>query len=137
MWNQTEVFKTTVQLNVTGKNVGFGLVPVCVWPPFVWLVSNDSNAFNESVLSCLNHSCFYSLCWDADKYPLAVVMRVPRWVPIPVETPSSMTLFRHKRFWHYSCHCYGHLPCCCQCRRSRNCHSSICANGRHSKQPVR
>lgn len=42
-------------------------------------------------------NCFYALCWDAEKYPVAVVVRMPRFVLVPVKTAGSMTLFRTKR----------------------------------------
>ncbi|MEJ1285050.1 hypothetical protein NN561_016040 [Cricetulus griseus] len=41
--------------------------------------------------------CFYALCWNATAFPLAVVTRMPRYVPVPIEAPSSLTLFREKR----------------------------------------
>ncbi|XP_055464764.1 uncharacterized protein LOC129678107 [Psammomys obesus] len=58
--------------------------PVCVWPPFVWTVCNYAG-------------CFYALCWNASEYDLATVARMPRFLPIPVRTSSSLALFRQKR----------------------------------------
>ena len=40
---------------------------------------------------------FYALCWDAKKYPFALVTHMPRFVPVPVDAPNSLTLFRGKR----------------------------------------
>ena len=69
--------------------------PVCVWPPFIWIVSNKSRVDTE--LSCGEGDCYYTLCWDAEKFPIAVVTRMPRFVPVLVEAPNSMSLFRQKR----------------------------------------
>lgn len=41
--------------------------------------------------------CYYVLCWNASEFPLALVARLPRFVPVPVEAPSSMALFRERR----------------------------------------
>lgn len=46
-------------------------------------------------LNCNLGGCFYALCWDAQNYPIAVVTRMPRFVPVKVA--GSMTLFRTKR----------------------------------------
>jgi len=75
-------------------STGFNPAPVCVWPPFVWIISN---ATKVSKLNCTDGSCFYALCWDASQYPIAVVTRMPRFIPVPVETPGTLTLFRGKR----------------------------------------
>lgn len=76
-------------------NTTFLPTPVCVWLPFVWLVSNGST--NASELHCNQTTCFYVLCWNATAFPLAVVTRLPHYVPVPMEAPSSLTLFREKR----------------------------------------
>lgn len=60
----------------------------------MWIISN---ATKVSKLNCTDGSCFYALCWDASQYPLAVVTRMPRFIPVPVETPGTLTLFRGKR----------------------------------------
>lgn len=78
----------------------FGPASVCVWPPFVWIVSNSSDLTLDDLmeLRCnLELECYYALCWDAKIFPLAIVTRMPRFVPVPVETPSTLTLFRQKR----------------------------------------
>ncbi|XP_057355427.1 uncharacterized protein LOC130683210 [Manis pentadactyla] len=65
--------------------------PVCLYPPFLFILSNYSFDL------CSNSTCFLSQCWDARKYTSALVARIPRWVPVPVDAPNSMTLFREKR----------------------------------------
>ncbi|XP_059107641.1 uncharacterized protein LOC131900446 [Peromyscus eremicus] len=65
--------------------------PVCVYSPFLFILSNSS--FGK----CTNQTCFLSQCWDAEQFTRALVARVPRWIPVPVEAPSTMTLFRPKR----------------------------------------
>ncbi|XP_063136744.1 uncharacterized protein LOC120099615 [Rattus norvegicus] len=77
-------------------STGFNPAPVCVWPPFVWIISN---ATEVSKLNCTDGSCFYALCWDASQYPIAVVTHMPRFIPVPVETPGTLTLFRGKRYF--------------------------------------
>ena len=37
------------------------------------------------------------MCWNASVFSLAVITRMPRFVPWPVQAPSEMTLFRPKR----------------------------------------
>lgn len=79
--------------------------------------------YENNVVNCSSDICYYIMCWNASEYHLAVVTRMPRFVPWPVQTPSAMTLFRPKRdFWHHCghCHCYsnfcyhshgcGHIP---------------------------
>lgn len=48
-------------------------------------------------MKCETGGCYYTLCWDAQNFPLAVVTCMPRFVPVLVETPGSMVLFREKR----------------------------------------
>ncbi|XP_057351151.1 uncharacterized protein LOC130681716 [Manis pentadactyla] len=69
----------------------FPPAPVCLSPPFLFILSNDG--FN----SCSNTSCFLSQCWDALNFTNALIARIPRWVPVPVDAPNTMTLFREKR----------------------------------------
>ena len=38
-----------------------------------------------------------SQCWNSRWASCAMVARVPRWVPVPVDTPSTLSLFRQKR----------------------------------------
>lgn len=65
--------------------------PVCVYPPFLLVLSNNS------FRNCTNETCWMSQCWNARRYARALVVRVPQWIPIPVETPSTLSLFRQKR----------------------------------------
>lgn len=74
-------------VNVTS----YKAAPVCLHPPFLFILSNSS------FTNCSNETCSLSQCWNTAKYTRALVARVPRWVPVPVEAPSTMTLFRHKR----------------------------------------
>lgn len=77
-----------------GRNVTYKPTPVCVYPPFVFIVSNKTT---NGVLKCSNDTCFYAQCWDAKRFDMAVVARMPRWIPVPVEAPNVMTLYRQKR----------------------------------------
>nr|XP_044992401.1 anaphase-promoting complex subunit 13 isoform X1 [Jaculus jaculus]XP_044992402.1 anaphase-promoting complex subunit 13 isoform X1 [Jaculus jaculus] len=74
-----------------GRNTSFAPVPVCVHPPFMFVLSNFSFS------NCTNVSCYLSQCWNAKVFKNAMVLRVPRWVPVPVEAPSTLSLFRQKR----------------------------------------
>ena len=94
-WNGSVLFESSVIQFAYGKNVFFKATPVCVWPPFVFLVYNGS--YFDDVVECKEDSCFYSMCWNASMFSLAIVTRMPRFVPWPVQTPSVMTLFRPKR----------------------------------------
>lgn len=90
------------------------------------IVSNNSDSLINGSLDCRLGGCFYALCWDAELYPVAVVTHMPRFVPVPLETVGSMTLFRTKRdfgisalpilkylrhHWHGSCDGFGHSVC--------------------------
>lgn len=55
------------------KRVNYTVTPVCVWTPFLWVVSNKSLNSNQLELDYLLNECFYALCWDATKYPFALV----------------------------------------------------------------
>ena len=90
-------WKGTLSAGSAFKRVNYTVTPVCVWPPFLWVVSNKSLNSNQLELDCLLNECFYALCWNATKYPFALVTRMPRFVPVPVEAPSSLSLFREKR----------------------------------------
>ncbi|XP_076771818.1 uncharacterized protein LOC143434962 isoform X1 [Arvicanthis niloticus] len=78
------------------KSITFGPTLVCVWPPFVWIVSNDSFIWNET-LTCAPNTCFFVLCWNATMFPFAMVTRLPRFVPVPVEAPNTLAHFRIRR----------------------------------------
>ena len=111
------MFETSVFQFAGGRNVSFQAMPVCMWPPFVFIVYNGS--YENNVVNCSSDICYYSMCWNASEYHLAVVTRMPRFVPWPVQAPSAMTLFGPKRdFWHYCSHCH----CCSNlCHRSHRC----------------
>ena len=112
-WNGSSVFETSVSQLAGGHNASFKATPVCLWPPFVFIVYNGS--YENNVVNCSSDICYYSMCWNASEYHLAVVTRMPHFVTWPVQAPSAMTLFRPKRdFWHYCSHCH----CCsnlCYC----------------------
>ena len=95
VWNISEVFESHAFFNRSGQNVTFGPTPVCLVSPFLFLVSN-STLQNDS-LSCSNTTCFYSLCWNATSFHIAVVLRIPEHLPLPVDGPTPLTLFRPKR----------------------------------------
>jgi MAD (mothers against decapentaplegic) family protein 1 len=61
------------------------------------VVSSKSLNQNQIEIDCSQEKCFYALCWDAKKYPFTLVTRMPRFVPVPVDAPNSLTLFRGKR----------------------------------------
>ena len=69
--------------------------PVCMLPPFVFIVYNVS--YEDSIINCNSNNSFYSMCWNVSLHHLAVVTRMPGFVPWPVQAPSAMTLFRPKR----------------------------------------
>ena len=80
-WNGSNMFKTSVFQFAGGRNVSFQAMPVCLWPPFVFIVYNGS--YEDSIINCSSNNCFYSMCWNASEYHLAVVTRMPRFVPWP------------------------------------------------------
>ncbi|XP_076772889.1 uncharacterized protein LOC143435228 isoform X1 [Arvicanthis niloticus] len=88
---------TNVTQLVTGVNktlinqTDFLPIPVCVYPPFLFILSNNS------FIDCTNKTCEMSPCWNTRWASQAMVARVPRWIPVPVETPSTLSLFRQKR----------------------------------------
>ena len=51
-WNGSSVFESSVFQFAGGRNVSFQAMPVCMWPPFVFIVYNGS----------------YSMCWNASEY---------------------------------------------------------------------
>ena len=75
--------------------MSFVPTPVGVWPPFMFLVYNGS--YDNEFINRSSDNCFYSMCWNASVFSLAVVTCMPRFVPWPVQAPSVMTLFRPKR----------------------------------------
>lgn len=116
-WNGSSVFETSVSQLAGGHNASFKAMPVCLWPPFVFIVYNGS--YENNVVNCSSDICYYSMCWNASEYHLAVVSRMSFFVSWPVQAPYAMILFRPKRdFWHYCshCHCYSNF-----CHRSHGC----------------
>lgn len=65
--------------------------PVCLYPPFLFILSNFS------FVNCTNSTCQLSQCWNASRHNRALVADIPRWIPVPVQTQSTLTLFRQKR----------------------------------------
>ena len=83
------MFETSVFQFAGGRNVSFQATPVCMWPPFVFIVYNGS--YENNVVNCSSDICYYSMCWNASEYHLAVVTRMPCFVPLPVQ----VTLFKN------------------------------------------
>ena len=81
------MFKTSVFQFAGGRNASFQATPVCMWPPFVFNVYNGS--YENNVVNCSSNNCYYIMCWNAFEYQLAVVTRMPCFVPLPVQ----VTLF--------------------------------------------
>jgi hypothetical protein len=94
-WNGSDLFGNSVSVLASRKNMSFVPTPVCFWPPFVFLLYNGS--YDKEFINHSSDNCFYSMCWNTSVFPLAVVTHMPRVVPWPVQAPSVMTLFRHKR----------------------------------------
>ncbi|KAL6031123.1 hypothetical protein STEG23_024739 [Scotinomys teguina] len=62
------------------------------------LQSRDmENVSSIDLQECKNNACFYTQYWNASRHSLALVARIPRWIPVPVDAPSSISLIRHKR----------------------------------------
>jgi hypothetical protein len=84
---------TNPSVEITGFNktlvnqINYPPTPVCVYPPFLFILSNDSFEV------CSNDSCWISQSWDATKDTRAMVAWIPHWIPVPVETPSTLSLF--------------------------------------------
>lgn len=78
-------------LDERSETTHYSPTPVCVYPPFMFIVSK------VSLRSCSNETCFYTQCWNASQYDFALVPHVPRWVPMLVDAPNTMSLMRHKR----------------------------------------
>ncbi|XP_073071484.1 uncharacterized protein [Manis javanica] len=91
MTHNNENYTCSAKSGPESPNSLFPPSPVCVYPPFLFILSNSS--FD----SCSNETCFLSQCWDARNFTNALVVRIPRWVPVPVDAPNTMTLFRERR----------------------------------------
>ena len=46
---------------------------------------------------CNSDICFYAQCWNASWFKYVIVTRMPQWIPVPVDAPHTMTLFRQRR----------------------------------------
>ena len=55
-----------------------------------------SGSYFDDDVECKEDSCFYSMCWNASMFSLAIVTRMPRLLSWPVQASSVMTLFRPK-----------------------------------------
>ncbi|XP_033616552.1 uncharacterized protein LOC117284967 [Fukomys damarensis] len=89
--------KTTASSFMPFHNITFNSTPVCVWQPFFWIVSNAS--LNSHTLNCTNLTCFYTSCWNVTVFPYAIVVRMPRFVPVPARLSDSLSteLSRQRR----------------------------------------
>ncbi|KAL6046462.1 hypothetical protein STEG23_021423 [Scotinomys teguina] len=71
---------------------------VCVQSPFVFLLTNATPI--DNLVDCFNDSCLLAECWNGT-WTLAVIVKVPTFVPIPVESDPKtfpiMTLLRERR----------------------------------------
>ena len=73
------------------KQTNYLPTPVCVYTPFLFILSNGSFE------SCTNETCWMSQCWSLKWASRAMLAKIPRWVPVPLEIPSTITLHRQKR----------------------------------------
>lgn len=89
--NGSSVFETSVSQLGGGRNASFKAMPVCLWPPFVFIVYNGS--YENNVVCCSSDICYYSMCSNASEYHLAAVTRMPFFVPLSVQA----TLFTNCR----------------------------------------
>lgn len=92
-WNSSSTFETSVHA-IQQRNLSFPSTPVCLWPPFIWITATSSG---PGVLNCSTANCSYARCWNASSQSMAIVARMPRHIPWPVEAPSFLTLFRQRR----------------------------------------
>ena len=123
-------------MNVTiGRQVGWKATPVCVQPPFFFLVTNTSIVGDS--LNCFNEKCLPSACWMGYS-AMAILMREPAaiWMPVVNTTHfDAITLIAQthlqplhwgkRDFWYYSCHHCSHY-----CRHYRG-NNSYCCPDRH------
>ena len=70
-WNGSVVFENSVSQVAGRKNVTIQVTPVCMWPPFVFIIYNGS--YDDKILSCSIGNRYYSMCWNASAHSLAVV----------------------------------------------------------------
>ena len=106
-WNGSNVFETSVFQFAGGRNVSFQATPVCMWPPFVFIVYNGS--YENNVVNCSSDICYYSMCWNASEYHLAVVTRMPCFVPLPVQVTLFTNCHGCEYFIHGCCRSFALL----------------------------
>ena len=93
--NDSSIFETTVTVSCP-NNITYQPTPIWVSPPF-FLVTNASEL--NDTLNCTKDCCL-SQCWNVWAFKLAVIMRIPTHVPIPVSIPEDklpVVLSRKKR----------------------------------------
>ncbi|XP_047375883.1 uncharacterized protein LOC124961286 [Sciurus carolinensis] len=80
------------------KTIIFPPTPVCVSPPFMFLLTNSVD--NTSVLNCSINNCSLSQCWNGTVFNRAVIMRIPTFLPVPVSVTDAelpVLLSRNRR----------------------------------------
>uniref|UniRef100_A0A8C7AJP9 Uncharacterized protein n=1 Tax=Neovison vison TaxID=452646 RepID=A0A8C7AJP9_NEOVI len=100
--NDSSIFETTVNVSCP-NNITYQPTPICILPPFLFLVTNASEL--NDTLNCTKN-CYLSQCWNVTAFKMAVIMRIPTHVPIPVSIPDDKlpeVLSRKKR--DFACHC--------------------------------
>ncbi|XP_012906053.2 endogenous retrovirus group K member 13-1 Env polyprotein-like [Mustela putorius furo] len=87
----------SVEVQTCSKNITFLPTPVCIRPPFMFLVSNSTTISNK--LNCTLNTCFLTQCWNATGFSFTMIMRIPVFLPMPVSVPEGdlPVLLRHKR----------------------------------------
>ena len=60
----------SVSVFALGQNVTFRPMPVCLWPPFVFIIYNGSA--DAKHLNCSSEDCCYSMCWNDSTHHWAV-----------------------------------------------------------------
>ncbi|XP_074087668.1 uncharacterized protein LOC141519181 [Macrotis lagotis] len=61
------------------SNVSVPATPVCVWPPFLFILTNTTNG----TLLCAQETCVLSQCWNGTRHSRAIIAHIPTSVPIP------------------------------------------------------
>ena len=70
---------------------------VKAWPVPLPLITNES--VSDGKLHCNQSKCFLTECWNANKYPIMLVMCVPTYIPMPVREQEANipVLLRYRR----------------------------------------
>lgn len=98
-YNSERLFNITIHKEL--HNLSIPASPVCVKPPFFFLLFNVTN-ITASIVPCnkSDFKCILSQCWNGTS-DSAVVMCITTYVPIPVVIDtgklSMIALFRQKR----------------------------------------